>query len=214
MGVKRTKRSTRTVKRVRSTRSRKAAATGAASNYAWMTSSRAIVSGMICIVVAAALLSAREPTPRVDVEGQVSTAAMAVAHDTEPPVKETATAVAKASPAAVSEIPAPTLVQTVDVQHEPEAQPEAESPTVVTITGCVERDEGTFRLADAAGENAPTSRSWRSGFLRKRSSHVELADAVGTLGLRNHVGRRVSVTGRLIDRELRAHAMRLVGTCD
>jgi hypothetical protein len=213
VAVKKTKK--RNVRPARLTRSKKRAVR-AASNYAWVTSSRAIVSGMICIVVMAALLTAREEAPRGDADDPLSSAAMTVADDTSRTVPVTATAAAKASPAAASEPSAPSLVQAVEMERQPEpvAEPQAESPSVVTITGCLERDEGTFRLTDASGVDAPTARSWKSGFIKKRTAQIDLADAVGTLSLRNHVGRRVAATGTLIDRELRAHSMRFVGACD
>ena len=44
----------------------------------------------------------------------------------------------------------------------------------VTITGCLEHDEETFWLSDASGADAPTARSWKSGFLKKRPSRIEL----------------------------------------
>ena len=40
----------------------------------------------------------------------------------------------------------------------------------VTLTGCLERDDETFRLKNTTGDDAPKARSWRSGFLRKRAA--------------------------------------------
>ena len=123
-----------------------------------------------------------------------------------------------------------------DVQHEPVtykatpaprtvtkdiARPLATAQTVaaetqrpVTIAGCLENDEGTFILTDATGTNAPASRSWKSGFLKKRAASIELSDQAGTLKLRQHVGRRISATGTLVDREMRALSIRRIGSCD
>lgn len=78
------------------------------------------------------------------------------------------------------------------------------------MTGCLELDEETFRLADVSGVDAPKSRSWRSGFLRKRPAKVELVDATKTLRLPSHIGRRIAATGTLIDGEMQAHSLRLV----
>ncbi len=95
----------------------------------------------------------------------------------------------------------------------PAIEPERERTASATISGCLESDEGTFRLIDASGANAPTSRSWKSGFLKKRPAHIELADGVGTLNLRSHVGRRVAATGTLADRVMRVDSVRVVGAC-
>ncbi len=84
----------------------------------------------------------------------------------------------------------------------------------VTITGCLELDEATFWLKDAAGVDAPKSRSWRSGFLKRRSSQIELVDAANTLKLPNYVGQRVAATGTLLNREMRARSLqRLAISC-
>jgi hypothetical protein len=171
---------------------------------------------MIFIVVAAAFVTAREDVPRVDAErDHLSPAALTVDAGAAPALKEKTTPAAKAPALATADAPVAAIERAVDepqAEREPEQEPDRTTP--VTITGCLERDEGAFRLTDASGANAPTARSWKSGFLRKRPAHIDLADAVGTLGLRNHIGRRVAATGTLIDRELRAHSVRPVGSCD
>jgi hypothetical protein len=213
--MKRTKKAPRSFKPARSSRSKRAAVPAAANtSFAWMTTSRAIVSVMIFVVVAAAMLNAGGDDPRVDVErDHVLPVAMTVEHDTPRPVEATKTVVAR-PPAPVKPDPmTPTVVNAVEPQ--PQAAPAAASVATTTITGCLERDdEGAFRLTDASGADAPTARSWKSGFLKKRPAHIELADAVGTLNLRNHIGRRVAVNGALVDRELRAGSVRVVGPCE
>ena len=72
----------------------------------------------------------------------------------------------------------------------------------VTIEGCLERADDTFRLTDTAGANAPTSRSWKSGFLKKRPAAIEVRDSVKRVNLASHVGQRVSVTGTMVDRQM------------
>ena len=85
----------------------------------------------------------------------------------------------------------------------------------VTITGCVERDNDTFRLKDTAGADAPKSRSWKSGFLKKGQAKIELVDAAHAANLASQVGRRVSVTGMLGDREMQVRSVRRVAaSCD
>ena len=83
----------------------------------------------------------------------------------------------------------------------------------MTITGCLERaDETTFRLKDTVGADAPKSRSWKSGFLKKGSASIEVVDAAHRLKLVDHVGQKVSVTGTLVDREMQVRSLQPVAT--
>jgi hypothetical protein len=91
---------------------------------------------------------------------------------------------------------------------------EAKAAAPVTITGCLETDNDTFRLKDTAGADAPKSRSWKSGFLKKGQAKIELVPAPGT-NLAGQVGRRVSVTGMLDDHEMQVRSVRRVAaSCD
>jgi hypothetical protein len=83
---------------------------------------------------------------------------------------------------------------------------------IVTITGCLEQDEDVFRLKNAEGLNAPKARSWKSGFLKKGAAKVEIVDASNRLRLKNHVGKRVSVTGQLHEKEMLANSVRRVAS--
>jgi hypothetical protein len=90
-------------------------------------------------------------------------------------------------------------------------------PAPVTLTGCLEvsvdRDE--FRLNDTDGVDAPRSRSWRTGFLKKRPTPVALVEPPDPRGLQIQVGKRVAATGQLIDRELKVSSVRVVSpSCD
>jgi hypothetical protein len=87
-------------------------------------------------------------------------------------------------------------------------------PTLVTITGCLEisTDGDTFRLSDVEGADAPKSRSWRSGFLKKRTAPVTLVEPHDRQTLTSNVGRRVAATGQLASRELRVSSLRVVGS--
>jgi len=89
----------------------------------------------------------------------------------------------------------------------------AETLEVITLTGCLQHDDGTFRLKDTAGEDAPKSRSWKSGFLKKRGASVEIVDSANRLGLPTHVGQRVTITGVLLNKEMRARAVQRLGVC-
>lgn len=84
----------------------------------------------------------------------------------------------------------------------------------VTVSGCLARDDNAFRLVDTSGAHAPTARSWKSGFLKKRPADLDVVDVSRKLKLQNHVGHRVAVTGRVQDGEILAQAMRhLAASC-
>jgi len=98
-------------------------------------------------------------------------------------------------------------IETAEKANAPKAAP-------VTITGCLERDAESFRLKDTAGESAPRARSWKSGFLKKGRSSVEVIDAANRVKLPAHVGQRVSVTGTLVDREMQVRSLqRVAASC-
>ena len=89
----------------------------------------------------------------------------------------------------------------------------AKSPAV-TLTGCLEQHGDEFRLKDAAGADAPKSRSWKSGFLKKSTPTLDVVDASHRLKLKDHVGQRVSVSGVLVEHEVRARTLKNVSsTC-
>ena len=87
---------------------------------------------------------------------------------------------------------------------------------LVTITGCLEisTDGDSFRLSDVEGADAPKSRSWRSGFLKKRPAPVALVDYPDGTMLTSNVGHRVAATGQLESRDLRVSSLRVVGPCN
>jgi len=78
----------------------------------------------------------------------------------------------------------------------------------VTVTGCLEQQADAFRLTDTGGAHAPTARSWKSGFMRKRPSNLTVVEGATRLKLRNHVGHRVSITGAIEGRGISARSMR------
>jgi hypothetical protein len=90
------------------------------------------------------------------------------------------------------------------------SDPAAAAPSAVTITGCLERDDETFRLKNTTGTQAPKARSWKSGFLKKNSASIDIVAAANRVRLPNHVGQRVVVTGTLVDREMRVRSLRSV----
>jgi hypothetical protein len=85
----------------------------------------------------------------------------------------------------------------------------------VTITGCLEQRDETFRLKNTAGDGAPKSRNWKSGFLKKSTSAVDVVDSKRRLKLPAHVGERVTITGVMMNREMQARSLQRVGaTCN
>jgi hypothetical protein len=119
---------------------------------------------------------------------------------------EARTAAAPVAPLADTDMATPALPEAVTAA--------AVKPAPVTITGCLERDEETFQLKDTAGAAAPKSRSWKTGFLKKRPASIEVVDATKRLKLTNYVGQRVRVTGVLVKREMQGRSLqRVAGSC-
>lgn len=128
----------------------------------------------------------------------------------EPSQRDNATHAGPRNAASLPAIPDPTGTTGPAVEFASKAS--TAKPAPVTITGCLERDDETFRLKDTAGADAPKSRSWKSGFLKKGSASIEVVDASKRLKLPDHVGQRVSVTGVLVNREMQVRSMQRVAT--
>ena len=148
----------------------------------------------------------KEPTARPQAKVTVTASPVSVM-----PATRVAAAAPKAPPveskASAVELKVP-AVESVSRTLAPEATP-------VTITGCLERDDATFRLKDTTGTDAPKSRNWKRGFLKKGMAPIEVVDAANRLNLSNHVGQRVSVTGLLVDREMTLRSLqRVAASCD
>jgi hypothetical protein len=124
------------------------------------------------------------------------------------------------APAAPAPAPAPPSAP------EPKDDPPAVDPAALvtpaatldtpatTIAGCLTFDDGEYRLKGATGTDAPKSRSWKSGFLTRRSATIDIVDSNPSLGLAAHVGQRVEIGGTLVDREMQARSLqRLAESC-
>lgn len=84
----------------------------------------------------------------------------------------------------------------------------------VTISGCLQSRDDSFWLKDASGGNAPKSRSWKSGFLKKHAEPVQIVDATRTLQLSSYVAQRVTATGTLANRTMQARSLeRVAASC-
>jgi hypothetical protein len=177
-----------------STSSRKSVRSKASTGFTRRIGTGAIVMVAVCGIAAAMLMAAREsPELAGDVQSQ------------------------SVGPQAMSPVRARTLAADVTPAHNPPAAPMTPSVTnaaPVTLAGCLERANETFRLKDTEGVDAPKSRSWKSGFLKRSSASIELVDPANGLRLTSRVGQRVSVTGILADGQMRVRSLRRVaGSC-
>ena len=215
MRAKKTLRSQRPKRPAPQIRWRRTPGAKASTYLEWAVRSRGLVFAAMFVIVAAALLAAREDGPRTEpVNAGVSLEPIAENRAEAPSIPREREAVKTvAAKPAVTPVPQPPAsVAAAPANHT--AEPEAQRLATVTVTGCIDSEDGAFRLTDASGAEAPTSRSWKSGFLKKRPASIALEDAAGTLALRSHVGRRVAATGTLIDREMRARSLRVIGSCE
>lgn len=202
------------------------------TKVSWAPGSWILVVGAISIA-AATLLTARQPMQRPDAAGMdaepgtsapletPTTAAPGerkalplVERKAAPPTKVPVSAVAaKPRPADVPVRAVRVPASAAAVESTAASDDRGEAP--VTITGCLEFDRGTLSLKEVSGDDAPKSRSWRSGFLKKRPSAIQLVDPPQMLRLRDHVGQRMAVTGTLVKREMRPQsARRLAPSCN
>jgi hypothetical protein len=99
------------------------------------------------------------------------------------------------------------------------ATPRAETSGVapVTVTGCLEVSvtNDRFRLTETEGGGVSKARSWRTGFLKKRSPSVDLVGPAGGVSLDGQVGKRVAATGVLRSHTLTVGSIRVVApNCD
>ena len=160
---------------------------------------------MVVIVTIAAgiMIASRQQQARA--KERMESARADVVLSAEPAAKKTAAS--NATPNAPADAPATAPAVTAT------GTAEAAVTKPVTVTGCLERTDEGFRLKETAGADAPKSRSWKSGFLKKSSATLDVVDPSRSLQLASHVGRRVSVTGTLTDRDLAAKSLRRVGSC-
>lgn len=203
----------------------------------------AVIIGLIFVIGAVALIAARQPsratditldpqpgvrtqpdqqppapTPRLDAKKAIAPKPPATRPAAEPqtvhaPANHTPVALsASATPAAPSERVLDST-PTASAAH-PAPASAVENVASVTITGCLEHDEETFWLRDASGVDTPTSRSWKSGFLKKRPSRIEIVDATNALRLPSYVGQRVTASGTLVNREMKTRSLyRVSSSC-
>lgn len=176
-------------------------------------------------MAAVPLITARQPYYPADVVSEDAPPEASASPDQEPIAapevpRRKPTAAASMNASGDSTVKAPALEKTLgtptvessptETAVESTAKADVTNVAPVTITGCLERDEHTFRLKDTSGVDAPKSRSWRFGFFKKSTLSIELVDATPSLKLAEHVGQRVAATGVLMNRELRARSLQPV----
>lgn len=159
---------------------------------------------------ASALLETKKPVaPKSPATAAVVRSAAADASIEKTTAVESLRATAIA-PASIS----PAMGTTPNAAAESTSKAAVETVASVTITGCLANDEDTFLLKDTSGADAPKSRSWKSGFLKKRQATIALFDATNALSLPSYVGQRVAATGMLVNHEMRAQSLqRVAASC-
>jgi hypothetical protein len=184
----------RVMKSLRSKKPARSKKTAGSTKTKWFADrAGVIVSILIVAFVAVTMMMAREPvTSADDAERQ--------------PIASADSSALIRTGAPEEDVPVRTTGERTDAAAAPDKK-----AAPVTIVGCVQRDDDGFRLTKTSGADAPKARSWKSGFMRKGSASLDLVDGSGGLRLASHVGQRVSVTGMLDDRELRARSLRRVG---
>ena len=179
-----------------STRSKKSAGSKTSTDFASRIGAGAILMVVAGGIAAVMLMAPRESSEPADTAANVRTLSVA----SQPKAPEMTPVRPKTLAAGVAPASKPAAPMT----------PSVTAAAPVTIAGCLERDDDTFRLKDTLGADAPKSRSWKSGFLKKSSASITIVDAPTRLNLANHVGQRVSVTGMLEDGQMRVRSMRRV----
>jgi hypothetical protein len=157
-------------------------------------STGAMLVAAMCVTGAVIVIAAhgRTPSARVSASGPV-----------------VGSEAASAEPKAV--VPASATVVVPESTATPEADSAKTSATApVTIFGCLERSNDTYRLTDTDGVDAPKARSWKSAFMKKGAATVEVVDPGNRTHLSSQVGHRVGVTGTLTERQLQARSIRRI----
>ena len=194
----------------KSVRLKKSAGSKKPARFTGTIGAWAILLVVICVTGAAMLIAVGQPSQPADIAAADLHAKQAAAQ------AQSNKAEGSKAPAAV--VPAATLAADATAANAPDTESAAKASVLksapVTVTGCLERADETFRLKDTTGVDAPKSRSWKSGFLKKGSASIEVVDAAKRLKLPSHVGQRVSVTGVLVDREMKVRSLqRVAASC-
>jgi hypothetical protein len=167
-------------------------------------------------------------TTRMATEPVASTVGAARIHTTDTsvsnrPVESPRTSAVESTPRAAATAhpapPPPPLVSKPNAEPKAPSEPitgtDVKNEAAVTISGCLQGGDDSFWLKDTSGADAPKSRSWKSGFLKKRTASVEIVGATDALRLSNYVGQRVTATGTFANRTLQARSLeRVAASCN
>jgi hypothetical protein len=163
-----------------------------------------ILMALVCVAALTVLVAARE-----SLDGrQITTVDRQLSMAEKIPAKKIATS--RTSVPALTPAPTTGVMVADEPGTDESSDARSKKPSPVTIAGCLERASKAFRLTDATGADVPKSRSWKSGFLKKGSASIDLVESGNGLRLRDHVGKRVSVTGTLTERRMRVQSVRRV----
>jgi len=188
--------------------SKKSSTTGARSKKksrtpSWSVGAGTMLLAAMCVTGAVIVIAAHELTPASRV-GSTEAGTERVA--TAEPSKE-----APSAPLTTSE----SITVRPSETDMPEAKGTVGRTAPVTVFGCLERANSSFRLTDTDGLDAPKARSWKTGFLKKGAASIEVVDPGNRAKLSTHVGQRLSVTGTLADRQMQVRSIRRISaTCD
>lgn len=188
--------------------SKKSSTTGARSKKksrtpSWSVGAGTMLLAAMCVTGAVIVIAAHELTPASRV---ASTEAGTERVATAEPSTE-----APSAPLTTSE----SITVRPSETDMPEAKGTIGRTAPVTVFGCLERANSSFRLTDTDGVDAPKARSWKTGFLKKGAASIEVVDPGNRAKLSTHVGQRLSVTGTLADRQMQVRSIRRISaTCD
>jgi len=158
--------------------------------------SGAMLVAAMCVTGAVIVIAAHEMTPNTRAASTNAPAASEVVTVSPKPVASTG----------VTD-PAPVTLVNTDTEAD-----KTTSTAPVTIFGCLERSKDTYRLTDTDGVDAPRSRSWKTGFLKKGSATVEVVDPANRARLSTHVGHRIGVTGTMSQKQLQVRSVRKISS--
>ena len=182
---------------------KKSAAAAHASSKTAAPATRRFGSGAMlvtamCVTGAVIVIAAHEMTPSARTTSSETRPDAELAAVQPKPMVSSAIVDASPIPAANSETNA--------------AKSSAANMAPVTIFGCLERSNETYRLTDTDGADAPKSRSWKTAFLKKGAATVEVVDPGNRARLSSQVGHRVAVTGTMSEKQLQARSIRKISS--
>jgi phosphate-selective porin len=86
------------------------------------------------------------------------------------------------------------FVATTHAAAAPAVKATAKAAGPASLTGCLQNDDGHFKLTDLPDGQAPKARNWKTAYVTKSSKDIEVVGAAN-LKLKDHVGHKVTVVG-------------------